>query len=172
MSHQFNLSNSEDNFEEQPLNTERLQASAEEESMQLRLRIVDHLLSNAPMLAPGAEFAEKVMASLRQRTRQSMNSNTSLGLALGLGSIVLLLIGTIIGGILGVINIALNWSAIYQGLVSSMGEVIRALESFFSFLTSTISDEPLIPALLLLFIPLFLIWLWVMRRLKPAEKKA
>ena len=173
MSHQFNLSNSEDNFEsqEQEIRAEQ-DSTAEEESLQLRLRIIDHLLSNAPMLAPGAEFAERVMTAIRSRTSPHMNENASLGLALGLVSVVLVVMGIVTGMALGLINVVLNWTAIYQVLVSSIGEVAQALKAFFSLLTNTLSDNPLLPVLLLLAIPLFFSWLWVMRRVKPSEKNA
>ena len=139
------------------------------DTLELRLRIVDRLLSTAPMLAPSAEFAERVIKAIRER-RDVINWNASTGLALGLMSIVIISLSLTVIGLLAIASLILNWTQVYQSLVIAGGEGSSVLATLLNDLQATVADSPFLLSLSFLSIPLSLIWVWVMRKLSPSRR--
>lgn len=141
----------------------RLQASAEDEVLLKRMRLVDQMMLNAPEEAPRPGFAMRVLEAIRQS--QAMRTHGGLGVLIGLG-MALALVTTIVSvaGILLIVALA-NWTVVYQILLQFMGDSSGLVVGLLDWLNGIIDDTPLIPLLSLLSIPLFLVWLSVMRRL-------
>lgn len=173
MSLQHQLSN-DDEFspEEDPQVLEQAdEKQPSEDNLEMRLRIVDHLLSTAPMLAPSVDFAERVMRTLRER-QSEMNWSASTGLALGLSMFVLMGVGILLAGIAAIINLILNWTTVYQQLILGGGDLSNLVGEVIDNLQHTAFESPILPLLTLLSLPLFYVWLRVMRYLVPNDESA
>ncbi len=157
----------EENFEEQADlgdSLSRLSASPDEEAMQTRLNLVDHLLRNAPLVKPSAEFAERVLEVLRRNNRP-FNASTGIGLAIGFSAVVLFSLTTLLI-IIGIFALVLlNWTSLYQNFVLAIGSLGQTLRQA---LESPQASSPLMVGLSLMAVPLAGVWLWVMRQLTPS----
>jgi hypothetical protein len=149
--------------------TSRLSSTAEDPELNRRLRLVDHLLSSAPLVLPGTEFAERVMEALRRHEYQNINRYTAFGLALGLIAAIVIVVSIVAGAFLALINILINWTAVYQALVEVGGTFNGAIADFPESLNQAVSDSPVGIALSLLSLPLTFVWLRIMRRVLEGD---
>jgi len=133
------------------------------EDTQRRLSIVDHLLLSAPLVSPAAEFAERVLAAIRQQQQQAFNGKSALGLALGVGVAIAVVVSMMATLLLLVANLIVNWTLVYQNLVLAAGQSA----DFFSIL-----PDPALTILAVASVPLFFVWVWIMRHLRPQEHNA
>lgn len=142
----------------------RLQASPEEEALPIRMRQVDLLLESTPMAAPRPGFADRVLAMLKERTPYILKPHAGLGLALGLSMSAGFAIFLVILALLLVAIIALNWSTVYKNVALAMSEISTAVGGVLDALGNLLGDAtPFALFIVLLAIPLFFIWLWVLR---------
>ncbi|HLA42114.1 MAG TPA: hypothetical protein VJZ27_01690 [Aggregatilineales bacterium] len=137
-----------------------------------RLRLVDHLLMSAPLVLPSAEFAERVIEAVRRYRAESFNRYTAFGMILGLGSAATVAISLMIAGILVIANIILNWTEVYQNLVLFAGLVVHEVTELFSGVNGSLPGSPVISVLTIASLPLFVVWLYIMRRLNTVEVNA
>ncbi|NJL93222.1 MAG: hypothetical protein HC915_05575 [Anaerolineae bacterium] len=156
-------------YDQHALETSQTGSESDDHNLPMRLWIIDQLLSNAPVLGPAADFADRVVEAIRQR-QWTFNPRAGAGLLLGFGAVTLIVSLVMAGIWAGVIGVVLNWTAIYQALVLAGGRLGSWLSTQFSAPGQFLSDNPLIGGLTLLSIPLFFIWLRVLRRLLPRGK--
>ncbi len=189
MSNQFNLQPQDDDLQWQQEDAQaeseaspaldenagrraRLQASATQELQPLRMRMVDQLLESAPMAAPRAGFADRVLAMLKERTPYVLRPSAGLGLALGLSVSAGFAIFLVILALLLVTLIALNWSWVYRNVARAIGEISTAVGSVLDALGSVLGDAtPFVLFILILGIPLIFLWVRIVRRQKVSKSE-
>lgn len=147
----------------------RLSAAPEDEANLRRLHLVDRLLSSAAMLAPSGDFAERVKSAIRHKF-PSINNNAGLGIIIGLFIITGIVSTIALMGVAGIVNIALNWSAVYQWLLGLGGGFATLQERIQDALGNRVTDKPLLLILAALALPLTALWVWLARRLVWVER--
>jgi hypothetical protein len=148
----------------------RLRASPDEEAMQSRLRVVDQLLHRAPLVKPGVAFAERIIDRLRRR--QTINHQVAAGMALGMSAAMIIVSTLIAALLLAILAIIINWTSIYQGFLAIAGAATYVSDLVFEKVSQAISESPMLLALSLASIPLLIIWLWIMRRIRATGLEA
>jgi hypothetical protein len=89
--------------------SQRLQASPAEEELQHRLNRVDYLLRHAPLVKPGAEFAERLLQRLRHSGRPPFNHQAAAGIVLGFSGLLWLSLFVILSLLLLLVSLWFNW---------------------------------------------------------------
>ena len=154
--------------EELEASVARLSASDDDHDMALRLRRVEHLMRSAPLVRPSVDFAERVIEAIRRQEIDPFNRYSALGLIAGLGVAAAVVATMLSVFVLAVANVLFNWTQVYQLLVAGGG----VFAEIFDELGAPVGDSPLLGVLTLLSVPLFFVWLWLMRVLKPSETGA
>lgn len=147
----------------------RLSASAESEEMQQRISLLEQWLRTTPLVAPAADFAERVVEAIRQRKLEPFNHNMATGIILGLSTAALLMLGLLIALVIAIVLIILNWTDTYQTLILAAGAVESTAVTIREAFNEGFAASPLMTALSVLSVPLFFVWMWLMRRLTPLE---
>lgn len=143
----------------------RLQASPDEEALPMRMRLVDQLLAHTPMVIPRPDFAFRVMAALKERAPYILKPQAGLGLALGLSVSAGFAVLMIVGALLMLLLLVLNWSEVYEIVALALGEIGTFLGSIIDEIGRLVNDAP--PAavvITLLALPALVVWIWWMRR--------
>jgi hypothetical protein len=69
-------------------------------------------------------------------------------------------------------NVVFNWTRVYQLAISLAGGVGGALANAYDWTGNLLNDSPVLGLLALASIPLFFVWVWLIRVLKPSEMRA
>jgi hypothetical protein len=145
----------------------RLAASPEEETLPLRMRLVDQLFSSAPMAIPGADFADRVLAAIKDRSPYILKPHAGLGVALGLGFSIAF-VGLLLAGVIAaLVMLVLNWREIYGALASVLGDLVTTVGQTVDEIGRLLNTLPNGSLIVLIGLPIALVvWLMVMRRMR------
>jgi len=146
--------------------------SEEDHDTATRLRIVDHLMMTAPLVMPGVDFAERVIDAIRRQDFDTFNRYSAFGMIVGLGVAVGVVISILSVFALVMANVVFNWTRSYQVGISLAGGVSGTFTGAYDWTGNLLSDSPVVGVLALASIPLFFVWIWLMRVLKPSEMGA
>jgi hypothetical protein len=166
------MDNDEDEMLELEASVARLSTSGEDHDTATRLRIVDHLMMSAPLVRPGVDFAERVIEAIRHQDFDSFNRYSAFGMIVGLGVAAGVVISILSVFALVMANVVFNWTRVYQLAISLAGGVGGALANAYEWTGSLLNDSPVLGLLALASIPLFFVWVWLLRVLKPSEMRA
>ena len=148
------------------------EAPESEEDHDTALRMVEHMLMTAPLVRPSVDFAERVIEAIRRQEIDPFNRNSAFGLVLGLGVAAAVVISVLSAFALLLANVLVNWSRAYQLIVQGGGMTIGLFTDTYDQTGELLNDSPVIGLLALASVPLFFVWVWLMRRLKPSEMHA
>jgi negative regulator of sigma E activity len=151
-----------------------LEADQERAALFARLREVDDLLRQPPMVKPSPQFAGKVMTRIEAREyevyaprRQWARLASWFGLALGVAAVPLALVMVLVAPMLAQTGAAL---AVIRTVVSGLGAVSAAAERVLTAVAGVIAAYPMMPALSLTVIPMVMLWAWLVWYLRQQNR--
>lgn len=143
----------------------RLNDSPETAELWSRLKRVDWLLRNTPMVAPSAEFAGRVMAAVAVMGMPRIaNKRLALGIVLGLLVAAMLAVPVMSVALIllfRTITDPSTFSTVFQAVASALGYVVGVVSDAGSRLDTLVHETPMVPALLSTVIPLAMLWGWL-----------
>jgi hypothetical protein len=137
------------------------------------MKTIDRLFSSEPMVEAPLDFASKMMASIAAASAaDAAKAPEKLGQRKGLGAALwLLLVALIVLPMALLVGIAIQrlandpstLGALLQQIVQLLNTIAQAVATLFLVIADYATNNPILPLLVVLTIPLVMLWGWFMR---------
>ncbi|MBN1201797.1 MAG: sigma-E factor negative regulatory protein [Anaerolineae bacterium] len=146
------------------LNTQ-LEASPEATEYWRRLRRIDQLLRNAPLIRPLPGFSDRVMVAIASMPLSAFaNKQFGLGAALGLVAAAVLTVPLLSVAAILLVNAIIDpgtMNGLLQVVTAGTSYVIDVVSDLGSGLHTLVTETPMVPALISTVIPVSMLWVWM-----------